>query len=88
MLQHFTGVLFFSYDKRQNTNVHKYCDPCQMQNMHKLEKCPHILQSIPAPQKCFGQIGLDLIGPSCESNKKHTLYHALIISLNVLLPIS
>ena len=48
----------------------KYCDPCQMQNMHKLEKCLHVLQPIPVPQKCFGQIGLDLIGPLCESNKK------------------
>ena len=53
----------------------KYCDPCQMQNTHKLKKCPQILDPIPVPQICFGQIGLDLIGPLCESNqkKKNTL---------------
>ena len=50
----------------------KYCNPCQMQNMHKLKKCPHVLQPIPVPQKCFGQIGLDLIGSLCESNQKST----------------
>ena len=38
--------------------------------MHKLEKCPHVLQSIPVPQKCRSQIGVDLIGPLCESNQK------------------
>ena len=62
----------------------KYCDPCQMQNTHKLEKCPHIMKPISVPQKCFGQVGLDLIRPLCKSNQKHTLYHALIISLNML----
>ena len=38
--------------------------------MHKLEKCPHVLQSITVPQKWWSQIGLDLIGPLCESNQK------------------
>ena len=41
----------------------KYCEPCQMQNTHKLEKCPHLLKSIPVLAKCWSKIGLDLIGP-------------------------
>ena len=48
----------------------KYCDPCQKQNTHKLEKCAHILKPISIPQKCFSKVGLDLIGPLCESNQK------------------
>ena len=48
----------------------KYCDPCQKQNTHKLEKCAHILKPISVPQKCFSKVGLDLIGPLCESNQK------------------
>ena len=48
----------------------KYCDPCQKQNTHKLEKCAHVLKPIFVPQKCFSKVGLDLIGPLCESNKK------------------
>ena len=48
----------------------KYCEPCQMQNSHKLEKCPHLLHSIPVPAKCWAQIGTDIIGPLRESNSK------------------
>ena len=48
----------------------KYCDPCKKQNTHKLEKCAHILKPISVPQKCFSKVGLDLIGPLCESNQK------------------
>ena len=63
----------------------KYCDPCQKQNTHKLEKCAHVLKPISIPQKCFSKFGLDLIGPLCESNqKKYNIYPALIISLNML----
>ena len=48
----------------------KYCEPCQMQNTHKLEKCPHLLKSIPVLAKCWSKIGLDFIGPLKESNGK------------------
>ena len=41
-----------------------------MQNTHELEKCPHLLKSIPVPVKCCSKIGLDLIGPLKESNGK------------------
>ena len=52
----------------------KYCDPCQKQNTHKLEKCAHVLKPISIPQKCFSKVGLDLTGPLCESNqKKYTI---------------
>ena len=42
------------------------------------------MKPISVPRKCFGQVGLDLIGPLCKSNQKNTLYHALIISPNML----
>ena len=48
----------------------KYCKPCKMQNSHKLEKCPHVLHSVPVPSKCWAQIGIDIIGPLRESNNK------------------
>ena len=48
----------------------KYCEPCQMQNSHKLEKCSHVLHSIPVPSKCWAQISVDIIGPLRESNNK------------------
>ena len=48
----------------------KYCEPCQMQNSHKLEKCSHVLHSIPVPAKYWTQIGIDIIGPLTESNNK------------------
>ena len=41
-----------------------------MQNTHKLEKCPHVLKSIPVPAKCWSKIDLDSIGPLKESNGK------------------
>ena len=48
----------------------KYCEPCQLQNSHKIEKCPHVLHSVPVPAKCWAQIGADIIGPLRESNNK------------------
>ena len=48
----------------------KYCEPCQMQNSRKLQKCPHVLKSIPVPAKCFSKVGVDLIGPLKPSNGK------------------
>ena len=43
------------------------------------------MKPISVPQKCFGQVGLDFIGPLCKSNQKqNTLYHVFIISLNML----
>ena len=48
----------------------KYCKPCQIQNSHKLEKCPHVLHSVPVPTKCWAQIGIDIICPLRESNNK------------------
>ena len=62
----------------------KYCNPCQKQKTHKLKKCAHVLKPISVPQKCFSKVGLDLIGPLCESNQRNTLYPALIISQNLL----
>ena len=41
-----------------------------MQNSHKLEKCAHILYSVPLPAKCWSQIGVDIIGLLRESNNK------------------
>ena len=41
-----------------------------MQNSHKLQKCPHVLHSIPVPAKYWAQIGIDIIGPLRESNNK------------------
>ena len=49
---------------RDRIQMHiKYCEPCQMQNSHKLEKGAHVLHSIPVPAKCWVQIGVDIIGP-------------------------
>ena len=48
----------------------KYCEPSQMQNSHKLVKCPHVLHSVPVPAECWAQIGVDIIGPLRESNNK------------------
>ena len=60
---------------RQSIQMYiKYCEPCQMQNTHKLEKCPHLFKSIPVPAKCWSEIGLDLFGPLKESNGKK-LHH-------------
>ena len=48
----------------------KYCNLCQKQNTHKIEKCAHALKPIFIPQKCFSKVRLDLIWPLCESNQK------------------
>ena len=48
----------------------KYCEPCHLHNSQKLQKCPHILKSIPVPAKCFSKLGVDLIGPLKPSNGK------------------
>ena len=48
----------------------EYCEPCQMQNSYKLEKCPHVFHSIPVPAKCWTQICIDIIGSLRESNNK------------------
>ena len=56
---------------RQHIHMYiKYCEPCQMQNTYKLEKCSHVLKSILVPAKCWSKISLDLIGPLKESNGK------------------
>ena len=39
----------------------KYCEPCQLQNMHKLKKCGHQLQSIKIEPRRWEQIGVNLI---------------------------
>ena len=41
-----------------------------MQNSHKLEKCPHVLHSLPVSAKCWTQIWVDIICPLRESNNK------------------
>ena len=60
----------FSMMRQQIEMFIKHCEPCQMQNAHKLEKCPHSLKSNPVLAKCWSKIVLDLIGPLKESNGK------------------
>ena len=35
----------------------KYCEPCQMHQVNKLDKFPHELQPIKIPNKIWSQIG-------------------------------
>ena len=56
---------------RQHVQMYiKYCEPCQLQNSRKLQKCPYILKSIPVLTKCFSKLGVDLIGPLKPSSGK------------------
>ena len=41
----------------------KNCEPCQLQNTHKLEKCGHQLQLIKIEPRGWAQIGVNLIRP-------------------------
>ena len=38
----------------------KYCEPCQLNSTHKLDKCPHEMTSIPIQGKVWSQIGENL----------------------------
>ena len=38
----------------------KYCKPCQMNSIHKMEKCPHEITSIPIRGQVWSQIGMRL----------------------------
>ena len=35
----------------------KYCGPCQMYSMKKLDKCPHEMQPVKVPKEAWSQIG-------------------------------
>ena len=43
---------------RQRIQMHiKYCEPCQMINTRKLDKCPHEMQPVKVPEAAWKQIG-------------------------------
>ena len=63
MLCNVDTTLQLPHDARQDTMLIKYCEPCQLQNMHKLEKCSHQLQPIKIKPRGWVQIGVNLIEP-------------------------
>ena len=38
----------------------KYCEPCQMINTKKLDKCPTEMQLVKIPRQAWKQIGMGL----------------------------
>ena len=53
----------------------KYCEPCQLQNMHK---CGHQLQPIKIEPKGWAQIGVNLIGP-LQPSKNNNRYICTVV---------
>ena len=76
----------------------KCCDPCQRNNTHKLEKCPHQMKSIKVPNEVWSQIGqyncilLKLIGNTFVSillrHKKKWFEKNVVLQTVVLICVS
>ena len=56
----------------------KYCEPCQLLNTHKLEKCGQQLQPIKIEPRGWAQIGVNLIRP-LQPSRNNNRYRCTVV---------